>query len=289
MSTNSDFDRVASAWLADGPVELSDRVLGAALSEVHLTRQRRATRAPWRYPTMPSLTKLAGAAVTVVALVAGTAWLLGLQGQGPGVGGEPTRTPGPDASTASPSPRASATPDLGESPTPDTAGWTTYTSSRYGFQIGHPADWALQPAVRAWTMETDAANFRSTAQEAFVNPAASIRVSAWTTDTGLGKVIDDPAEILAWVEDYCAASRNTPCTGIADRAVPMCVEKRDCHPALLVPFADDVQAFVPGLDDGEITVVAVWRRDSDPSVALYGGGRKLLEAFLSTMDVWPAP
>jgi hypothetical protein len=138
-------------------------------------------------------------------------------------------------------------------------------------------------------METDAANFRSTAQEAFVNPAASIRVSAWTTDTGLGKVIDDPAEILAWVEDYCAASRNTPCTGIADRAVPMCVEKRDCHPALLVPFADDVQAFVPGLDDGEITVVAVWRRDSDPSVALYGGGRKLLEAFLSTMDVWPAP
>ncbi|MEA2673857.1 MAG: hypothetical protein QOI92_1049 [Chloroflexota bacterium] len=31
MTTNSDFDRHASAWLADGPTELSDRVLDAAL------------------------------------------------------------------------------------------------------------------------------------------------------------------------------------------------------------------------------------------------------------------
>ena len=36
-----------------------------------------------------------------------------------------------------------------------------------------------------------------------------------------------------------------------------------------------------------MTVVAVWRGQGDPTVATYGGSRQLLEAFLSTMSVWP--
>jgi len=59
---------------------------------------------------------------------------------------------------------------------------------------------------------------------------------------------------------------------------------------MLMPFRDDVQAFFSGgiYDADAMTVVAVWRGESDPSVARYAGAQRLLEAFLSTMQVWPA-
>jgi hypothetical protein len=37
-----------------------------------------------------------------------------------------------------------------------------------------------------------------------------------------------------------------------------------------------------------MTVVAVWRGESAPAVTPNGGSQRLLEAFLSTMAVWPA-
>ena len=43
MTTDRDFDRIAMAWLADGPDELSDRVLDTVVDQIHLTRQRRAS------------------------------------------------------------------------------------------------------------------------------------------------------------------------------------------------------------------------------------------------------
>ena len=70
-----------------------------------------------------------------------------------------------------------------------------------------------------------------------------------------------------------------------------CVSSRwDCHPGLLVPFESAVLAFVNGgiYNADAMTVVAVWRGESDPSVAPYGGAQRLLEGFLSTMQVWPA-
>jgi hypothetical protein len=48
-----------------------------------------------------------------------------------------------------------------------------------------------------------------------------------------------------------------------------------------------VQAFIPG--DAGMTIVVVWRPECDGSVARYGGSRRLLEAFLETMNVWPDP
>ncbi len=67
MSKNTDFDRHAAAWLADGPTELSDRVLDTALAEVHLTRQRRRWTL-WRTQTM-SLRLGTASLVAVVAIV----------------------------------------------------------------------------------------------------------------------------------------------------------------------------------------------------------------------------
>ena len=61
MTTDSDLDRISRAWLVDGPDELSDRVLDAVSDQIHLTRQRRATRPPWRFSTMTVPARVAAA------------------------------------------------------------------------------------------------------------------------------------------------------------------------------------------------------------------------------------
>jgi hypothetical protein len=93
--------------------------------------------------------------------------------------------------------------------------------------------------------------------------------------------------VAAWAEEYCEQADLTPCTGIKDRAVPLCIEKWDCHPALLVPFKEGTAAFVSGGIFQEARVFAVWRAESDPALAQYGGARKLLEAYLLTVGVCP--
>jgi heat shock protein HslJ len=68
MTDARDFDRLAAAYLADGPTQLADRVLDAALDEVHLTSQRRVTRGvPWRFPIMNGL-HVSGWRTNVVAI-----------------------------------------------------------------------------------------------------------------------------------------------------------------------------------------------------------------------------
>src|SRR4051794_14935955 len=106
MTTNADFDRIAAAWLAEGPTELADRVLDASLGEVHLTHQRRA--APWRnlgmtfLPSSASARALVAAAVAVIALGGAMYFLSPRQGAG---GPSPTAVPSPTAPTsAAPSP-----------------------------------------------------------------------------------------------------------------------------------------------------------------------------------------
>jgi hypothetical protein len=115
-------------------------------------------------------------------------------------------------------------------------------------------------------------------------------VSVWNAPFDSSASEESIDDLVAWVEECCDRSADAPCTGIADRAVELCLEARDCHPGLLVPFRDDVQAFFSGgiYDREAMTIVAVWRGGSDPSVAPYGGTQRLLESFLSTMEVWPA-
>ena len=166
--------------------------------------------------------------------------------------------------------------------------WETYESERYGFTIGHPGDWDVVPATRDWTFDADGRDgMISPAQEAFGYPGGSsgIRVSAWSVPRALAE-----GDLEAWVQAYCERTGNKPCTGIADRAVPICLESPDCHPGVLVPFDDAVQAFLT-LDDmgAPVTVVAVWWGESAQATAPYGGSRKLLEAFLKTMDSRPLP
>jgi len=281
MSTNTDFDRHAAAWLADGPTGLSDRVLDAALREVHLTPQRRRLSASWRTPRM-SLPLRAAAAVAIVAI--GAVVALATFGPNFGVGSRPTPIP-----TVTPTRNATLTAGPTASLGPiDTAGWTTYTSRQYGFSIGHPAGWVEDPATRAWTFETDALAVLNAGQENFRSLDGLVRVSAWSVPLEPGQTIESWGDVEAWATTYCERTGSTECAAIRGRVVPMCIEKRDCHPALLIPFKDDVQAFGAGgvLPEGML-VMAVWRGESAAITAPYGGSQRLLEGFLSTMNVWP--
>lgn len=279
MNTQSDFDRNAVAWLADGPTELNDRVLDAALREVHLTRQRRRWSAPWR-ATLMSMRLGAAAAIALVAVVGLLAFnLVG------GVGPSPTLTAPPShpPATAAPTPSAAAVATL------DPKSWTTYTSAQYGFNIGHPANWVAVPATRAWSFaqDTDATAPRSVGADHFTSPDSALRVSAWEVPLPPGTTIESRENLVALINDYCAQTGAKTCAGIRDRAVLFCNEARDCHPAFLVPFDDWTGAFAEGGGLGGMLVVAVWRSENDPEVAPYGGSRRLLEAFLSTMNIVP--
>ena len=93
--------------------------------------------------------------------------------------------------------------------------------------------------------------------------------------------------IVDWAERYCEVAELSPCTRLAERAVPLCIEKWDCHPALLVEFDEGPVAFVSGGIFPEPRVIAIWHPESDPQLQPYGGARKLLEAYLLSVGVCP--
>ena len=105
---------------------------------------------------------------------------------------------------------------------------------------------------------------------------------------GLAPVEQSTELVAVWAEQYCELADLTPCTGIEERAVRLCIEKRDCHPALLVPFDQGTAAFVSGGIFEKPQVFAVWRPESHPDLEEYGGARKLLLAYLLTVNVCPA-
>src|SRR6185436_10912251 len=69
--TDGDFDATARLWLQEGPSQLADRVLAAALDEIHVTRQRRVWGPARRIPPMVTLMRLAALAAVLVVAVAG--------------------------------------------------------------------------------------------------------------------------------------------------------------------------------------------------------------------------
>ncbi|MEO8273794.1 MAG: hypothetical protein ABI620_06985 [Chloroflexota bacterium] len=292
MTTNTDFDRDAAAWLAEGPNELADRVLDAALAEVHLTSQRRRWSMPWRLILMPTYVRPA-AGIAVAAILA--VGLISYVNRSPGVGAQATST-----ASMVPSPSLSSTPARGTTvPAPthapiDTTGWTTYTSEQYGFTLAHPADWTAHPATRPWTFSRDGEiDPTSNAMDSFVSPDNEVAVSFWTLDAatlsaGTLATIDPAADIEAWAEEYCRLTSGAACDTIRGRATPMCLEYRDCHPALVVPFGNEMQAyFTNGAGSESVVIAVIWRGELDPKAAPFGGSRLLLEQFLSTIDVWP--
>jgi hypothetical protein len=282
MSDDRAFEHAVDDWLAQGSDRAPRPSVDAVLLAIRTTPQERDLRISWRTRPMTTPLRL-GVSIAMVAIVGVVA--LNMFGPVAGIGVGPAATPSPTASAApSPTPADSADPL-------DPSAWTPYTSSRYGFTLAYPPDWTAIPATRAWTFEADASDpVLTPAADSFMAPTGDVRASAWAIPLA-GATIESEDDFMAWVASYCERTGSRPCTGIPERAVPFCLERRDCHYALVVPFADDVQAFFSGgiYDAEAMTVVSVWRADDDPPVASYGGSLALLEAFLSTMDVWPAP
>ena len=185
MTTDRDLDLITAAWLAEGPDELSDRVLDSVTDKIHTTRQRRRLRLPWRSQTM-SLPMRAAAAAVIGVLVIGGLALLASPGQ-PSVAG-PAATPTPTAvPTATPS---ASTGTLRQ----------TFTSPRYGYAIRYPAGWVTTPATTSWrrgaeTLWGDAALDAIGSSEA--------RLSVASQALGSGQTAD------AWLVAYCGASGTT--------------------------------------------------------------------------------
>lgn len=265
MTKNSDFDRHASAWLAGGPTELADRVLHAALREVHLTPQRRRWSAPWR-TTLMSLRLGAAALIAIVAVAGILAFSMLGSGVGPPVGPSPSPT-------AQPTSIAVATPT--PNPNIDTATWTTYVSNRYGFSIGRPPGWTLtQASNHIWTLAADH-DWLSTASEGFTAVDGSVYATAWSVAVPAGTSAD------AWILAYCQTGATTPCTGLPAASIPVTM---DGHPGVLIKTVD-TEAFT--LVGNWMYVVAVWESFDDPRTAPFGGGDQLVKGLLSTMRLLP--
>lgn len=98
--TDNDFDQTARLWLEDGPTALSDRVLQAALDDIHVTPQRRSWSPVRRvFSMIPTFRIAIGAVAIVLVAVIGFNLLPG----GSGVGGGPAANPTP-APTPTPTP-----------------------------------------------------------------------------------------------------------------------------------------------------------------------------------------
>ncbi len=153
-----------------------------------------------------------------------------------------------------------------------------YTSAQYGFTIVPPDGWRYEAADRAWVWESDVRTLEWNRQshETFSSPGdGDVVVSAWGVPLTPGTAVGSRADLKAWVEEYRESSGESPCAGMADRAVELCVEGSGCSVGLLGRVAGTTYAFFAGGTSGSdtMTVVAVWRSETDASVAPYGGAR----------------
>jgi hypothetical protein len=203
MSTNRDFDRIAGAWMAEGPNELADRVLDDALAEVHLINQRRGLFAPWRYTRMTAFSR-AIAAVLVAALVLGGAvYLLGRNT--PSVGGP---SPSPVPSTAA-----------SEPPLPKLD--ATFVSPSYGYQIGYPTGWTVSNGIGPWPPGTE--RFPGDpVSDAIVTPSGTYRVRFSGASIALpaGMTMD---QFRAFASPLSSPFNSDPCSSVAPVPLPVTI------------------------------------------------------------------
>ena len=212
---------------------------------------------------MTTAPKFAIAAVAVVAVVLGGAFLIKPPASGSDVGGA-TAAPATVPPSASP-PSATSPSPVAATPA-DTTGWLPFTSDQYGYDLAVPPKWTVTPATSDWSLEADRTNEMLTkAADNFLDPGRLI-VTAHSATVPAGMSNAD------WLAAYNAPDSSgaltTGCTPI-DKFEAITV---DGQPGLLNPDACDAsQAFV--FIGDQVHVFSAFLPDEVP----------LLKGFLSTV------
>jgi hypothetical protein len=134
MTDGRTIERVLDTWLGDGPTEVPDRVLDAALDEIERTDQRRRFGGALRGWTMTETFKTLVAAAAVLALVIGGSLAARI-----------ASTPSEGATGAS-APPAAATP-APAAPAVTMERFTSallFTSALFGYSVEYPSSWRVR-------------------------------------------------------------------------------------------------------------------------------------------------
>ncbi len=208
-------------------------------------------------------------------------------------GSSPSAENGTSASTPTSAPTATpaAASTLAASEVaPGITAWTNYTSAAYGTTFGYPDGWTLDGAATRKWREGDRPDDGALFSDSFMNPESrdgdQIALGVWQRTAGSGADITSRDGLSAWFKANICDDKVDACETVSDVAVPMCLGKVACLPAVLVPLSDSTQAVFADPKTGRVTVVSLGRPDGFPAAARYGGTVQLLKSILTTMDVW---
>jgi hypothetical protein len=267
MNQPRDPDAIIATWLDDGPIDLPDETRRAIV--VGLRTQPRARRmAILGGSLMSPINRLVAAAAIVLAVGGLSAFVLANRAGGPGGTPPPSASAAPSA-TASPS----SPPSIAPSPSISTAGWVTFSSSRYGYDIKIPAAWAAtaKQSTRQWSLDVDQYDWLTSAADSF---GPDPHVTLFAVDVPAGTSND------AWIASYYgpdAKGSPDPCQHVP---VDLSTKQVDGHP---VVFWDELDAGDCAGTDGfvfignRVYVVIIGRAGQQP----------LLEALMSTVTFRP--
>ena len=280
MNGRIDAERILDAFLAPEGDRLPDRVIDAALADIARIPQRRALRVPWRFPTMPVLSRAAGIAAVALVAVVGAAGLIYLNSPG-GSGGRPS--PSPTQVAAAPSSAPTTAPTAVPTPQPtwdpeDEDSWTTFTSTVYDHTISYPSDWSVEEQAT-----------REGESDVFTNPEEvdgdEIAMLVFQVPAPNGSDLTTWEGLEAVALDICAEPSEIACP--AAPPTPMCLGEQECQPAIIVLVSDELtpSAYLGDPETGIVTVFAMGREDDFPAAARYGGTVALLKDVLARLDV----
>jgi hypothetical protein len=227
MNQPRDLDALIATWLDDGPVDLPDETRRAIA--VGLRTQPRARQvAILGGSAMFALNRIAAAAAIVLAVVALSAFLLSNRVGGPGAAPTPFASVAP-SSTPPPSPSPSIAPSSSPSSF-GTAGWITFSSSRYGYDIKIPAAWTAtaKQSTRQWSLKVDQYDWLTSAADSF---GPDPHVTGFAVDVPAGTSND------AWIASYYgpdAKGSPDPCQHVP---TDLATKQVDGHP---VAFWDEL-------------------------------------------------
>lgn len=286
------FERAVSDWLEDGSDRTPRRAIDGVLLAVKTTPQERDLRIPWRFKSMPALSRATGIAAVALVAVVGAGALLYLNSSSPSGPGGPTTPAATQAPTTAPTAAPTATP-------PAIPGWTTYDSAVYGFTMAYPSDWKVEaPAEHKWQTDEPAVVDGWPWADAFASPDGEIGMWVFQVPAPAGSDLDTWHGLTAAFGDVCEVPSFGPCNfqRVDDRdpttLFDMCLGQQECKPALLVLKGDDGLSpsgdpwgVLSDPDTNTITFFQMGRPDDFPQAAKYGGTVALLKAILAQVDV----